>query len=103
VLVALHTRCRIIRLSFVHPLRYLPASYLYAPTPLRRRTTFPRANSIDDPDFLFELKHDGFRALAHIWDGRCELILRKRNAYKSFQDLRDNLAKLKVQNAERGD
>jgi bifunctional non-homologous end joining protein LigD len=53
----------------------------------------------DDPDFLFELKHDGFRALAHIWDGNCELVSRKRNAYKSFQDLRDNLAKLKVQNA----
>jgi bifunctional non-homologous end joining protein LigD len=53
----------------------------------------------DDDNFLFELKHDGFRALAHIWDGNCELISRKRNAYKSFQDLRDNLAKLKVQNA----
>jgi bifunctional non-homologous end joining protein LigD len=53
----------------------------------------------DHPDFLFELKHDGFRALAHIWDGNCELISRKRNAYKSFQDLRDNLAKLKVNNA----
>jgi bifunctional non-homologous end joining protein LigD len=53
----------------------------------------------DDPNFLFELKHDGFRALAHIWDGNCELVSRKRNAYKSFQDLRDNLAKLKVQNA----
>jgi ATP-dependent DNA ligase len=53
----------------------------------------------NDPDFLFELKHDGFRALAHIWDGNCELVSRKRNAYKSFQDLRDNLAKLKVQNA----
>jgi len=53
----------------------------------------------DDPDFLFELKHDGFRALAHIWDGKCELVSRKRNAYKSFQDLRDNLTKLKVQNA----
>jgi hypothetical protein len=26
----------------------------------------------DDPDFLFELKHDGFRTLAHIWDGKCE-------------------------------
>jgi bifunctional non-homologous end joining protein LigD len=53
----------------------------------------------DHPDFLFELKHDGFRALAHIWDGCCELISRKRNAYKSFHDLRGNLAKLKVQNA----
>ena len=53
----------------------------------------------DDPDFLFELKHDGFRALAHIWDGNCELISRKRNSYKSFQALRDNLAQLKVKNA----
>ena len=53
----------------------------------------------DDPDFVFELKHDGFRALAHIWDGNCELISRKRNAYKSFNELRENLAKLKVQNA----
>jgi bifunctional non-homologous end joining protein LigD len=53
----------------------------------------------DDPDFLFELKHDGFRALAHIWDGNCELASRRRNVYKSFQGLKDNLAKLKVQNA----
>jgi bifunctional non-homologous end joining protein LigD len=53
----------------------------------------------DHPDFLFELKHDGFRALAHIWDGNCELISRKRNAYKTFNELRENLAKLKVQNA----
>jgi ATP dependent DNA ligase domain len=51
----------------------------------------------NDPDFLFELKHDGFRALAHIWDGNCELVSRKRNAYKSFNELRENLAKLKVQ------
>jgi len=53
----------------------------------------------DHPDFLFELKQDGFRALAHVWDGQCELISRRRNAYKSFQDLRDSLAKLKVKNA----
>jgi len=53
----------------------------------------------DDDNFLFELKHDGFRALAHIWDGNCELVSRKRNAYKSFNELRENLAKLKVQNA----
>jgi bifunctional non-homologous end joining protein LigD len=53
----------------------------------------------DDPDFLFELKHDGFRALAHIWDDNCELISRKGNSYKSFNELRENLAKLKVQNA----
>jgi len=53
----------------------------------------------DDPNFLFELKQDGFRALAHFWDGKCELVSRRRNAYKSFNELRENLAKLKVQNA----
>ena len=53
----------------------------------------------DDSNFLFELKHDGFRALAHVWDGHCELISRRRNSYKSFQNLRDSLGKLKVQNA----
>jgi hypothetical protein len=45
------------------------------------------------------LKHDGFRALAHIWDGNCELVSRRRNTYKSFQELKDNLAKLKVKDA----
>ena len=53
----------------------------------------------DDPDFLFELKHDGFRALAHIWEGKCELVSRHRNPYKLFQELRDNLATPKVENA----
>jgi ATP-dependent DNA ligase len=46
----------------------------------------------DDPNFLFELKHDSFRALAHIWDGHCELISRRRNSYKSFGELRSHLA-----------
>jgi bifunctional non-homologous end joining protein LigD len=53
----------------------------------------------NDPNFLFELKHDGFRALAYISDGHCELISRRRNSYKSFGQLRSNLAKLKVKNA----
>jgi len=38
----------------------------------------------DDSNFLFELKHDGFRALAYISDGDCELVSRRRNVYKSF-------------------
>jgi bifunctional non-homologous end joining protein LigD len=35
-----------------------------------------RAEAFDDPDWLFELKHDGFRALAFIDAGRCRLISR---------------------------
>src|ERR1700686_932428 len=53
----------------------------------------------DHPDFLFELKHEGFRALAHIWDGGGELVSRRRNPYETFQALRNSLAKLKVKNA----
>jgi ATP-dependent DNA ligase len=46
----------------------------------------------DYPDFVFELNHDGFRALAHVWDGHCELISRRRNSYKSFGELRSHRA-----------
>jgi ATP-dependent DNA ligase len=53
----------------------------------------------DHPDFLFELKHDGFRALAYISEGRCELVSKRKNAYKSFGELRRHLASLKVKDA----
>jgi len=62
----------VLRLSFVystafrqHPINMRPPRMNTAELSLVR-TPF------DDPDFLFELKHDGFRALAHIWDGKCE-------------------------------
>ena len=38
------------------------------------------------PDWIFELKYDGFRALAHI-DNGVELISRKGIVYKSFGNL----------------
>ena len=34
--------------------------------------------SFDDLDFLFEVKFDGFRAMAYVEDGTCELVSRKR-------------------------
>ncbi len=55
--------------------------------------------AFDHPDFLFELKHDGFRSLAYISDGHCELVSRKRNHYKSFHSLKAALADLKVTDA----
>src|SRR3981081_3232685 len=51
------------------------------------------------PDFIFELKVDGFRSLASIDDGVCELVSRRRNPYKSFRELANSLGKLKVKNA----
>src|ERR1700680_2041115 len=57
--------------------------------------------AFDSSEYLYELKHDGFRALAYIAEGHCELISRRRNSYrsKSFGPLRDSLAQLKVKNA----
>ena len=48
----------------------------------------------DDPGFIYELKHDGFRAVAHIEGGACQLVSRRGNAYKSFGPLRESLAAL---------
>jgi bifunctional non-homologous end joining protein LigD len=39
------------------------------------------------PDWIFELKYDGFRAVAEIVHGRCRLVSRNGNAFASFQDL----------------
>src|SRR5262249_51004812 len=46
----------------------------------------------DHPDWVFELKHDGFRALAHIRGHRCELASRRGHVYKSFTLLAEELA-----------
>jgi len=53
----------------------------------------------DDPDFVWELKHDGFRAMAYIEDGACHLISRKNIVYKSFAGLSRALAGLPVKSA----
>jgi bifunctional non-homologous end joining protein LigD len=65
------------------------------------RLAIPRrvADPFDHPDWIFELKHDGFRALAYIGDGRCDLISRKNNTYKSFGPLRQALAELRLRDA----
>jgi bifunctional non-homologous end joining protein LigD len=58
-----------------------------------------RSESFDNPDYLFELKMDGFRSLAYISDGKCELVSRRDNVYKSFGPLCDVMAPLKVKSA----
>jgi bifunctional non-homologous end joining protein LigD len=47
----------------------------------------------------FRLKHDGFRSLAYLENGRCRLVSRRRNTYKSFEVLRSALEGLKAQSA----
>ena len=37
----------------------------------------------DHPDFLYEVKFDGLRALAHVAGHRCQLISRNGHVFKS--------------------
>ena len=57
------------------------------------------AAPFDHPDFLFELKQDGFRCLAYISESRCDLVSRRKYCYKSFDSLKTALAKLKATDA----
>jgi bifunctional non-homologous end joining protein LigD len=59
----------------------------------------PAPAPFDSSDWIFELKHDGFRALTYIADGRCQLVSRKNNPYKSFGRLREALAGLRLRDA----
>ncbi len=45
----------------------------------------------DHPEWIFELKYDGFRSLAVIQNGRAELISRNAHLF-SFDSLRKDLA-----------
>ena len=56
------------------------------------------AAPFDHSNFVFELKHDGFRAMAYIENGKCELVSRKSIVYKSFAGLASIMAKLPVKN-----
>jgi bifunctional non-homologous end joining protein LigD len=57
------------------------------------------AKPFDDPDYLFELKHDGFRAIAYIEAGECKLVSRNSNQFKSFVSLKESLGKMPLKNA----
>lgn len=46
-----------------------------------------RSDAFSHPDWLFELKYDGFRALCHVRDGEARLISRKGATYKTFKTL----------------
>lgn len=46
------------------------------------------------PDYIFELKQDGFRALAQVTPEHCQLVSRRGNVYKSFRGLSESLSSL---------
>jgi bifunctional non-homologous end joining protein LigD len=57
-----------------------------------------RSKPFDSPDYIFELKHDGFRAIAYIDDGNADLVSRNQNRF-AFGALKIALAQLPVRNA----
>jgi bifunctional non-homologous end joining protein LigD len=50
-----------------------------------------RAHPFDSEDFVYELKIDGWRALAVIQGGECKLVSRNRNTFRGFEELRADL------------
>ena len=46
-----------------------------------------RNEPFDSDQFIFELKIDGFRSLAYIENGQCDLVSRNGNTVRNFKDL----------------
>ena len=53
-----------------------------------------RPAPFSDPDWIFEVKYDGFRSLAYIGSGTCRLVSRNGNTFQRFKDLSRTLSKL---------
>jgi bifunctional non-homologous end joining protein LigD len=52
-----------------------------------------RAEPFDDPNWIYEIKHDGFRALAVLERGQCRLFSRKKHKLYGFRTFRERLMK----------
>jgi len=46
-----------------------------------------RSEPFDSDEFIYELKIAGFRSLAYIENGQCDLVSRNRNTFRNFKDL----------------
>jgi ATP-dependent DNA ligase len=64
------------------------------PTKIELRESLPHVTPMplarfdrpfEHPDWIFEPKMDGFRAVAYIEGGRCRLVSRNHNAFKTFE------------------
>jgi len=51
-----------------------------------------RKEPFDDPDWLFDVKYDGFRGLCYLEHGRCRFISRNGNFLSRCDELGDQLA-----------
>src|SRR6516225_9879722 len=53
-----------------------------------------RKESFDDPDWLFDCKYDGFRAVCYVEQGRGRFVSRNGNLMGRFDELGGELAAL---------
>src|SRR5215831_3450966 len=59
-----------------------------------------RNEPFDSDQFIFTLKIDGFRSLAYIENGECDLVSRNGNKFRNFNDLAQWIGEhLHVENA----
>lgn len=59
-----------------------------------------RSEPFDSDDYIVELKIDGFRSLAYIENGHCDLVSRNGNTFRQFKDLAQWMAEhLRVESA----
>ena len=61
--------------------------FQFQPMPLLKR-----AAPFDDPNWIFELKYDGFRALTVIENGRAQLLSRNGHPFASFSALAESIS-----------
>jgi len=70
------------------------------PTAIRPMLATPVEKPFDDPTWLFEIKWDGYRAVAFIEDGNVRLVSRNQNDLTAeFPELRDLASSVKAKTA----
>ena len=60
--------------------------------PLQPLPLLKRAAPFDDPNWIYELKMDGFRALAIVENGRAQLLSRNGHPFTSFSALAESIS-----------
>ena len=63
------------------------------PAALRPMRLLRIPKPFDHPDWLYEVKFDGFRALAHVTRHQCQLVSRNGHPFKSWPYLAEEIAR----------
>ena len=59
-----------------------------------------RPEPFDSEEYIYEPKIDGFRSLAYVENGQCDLVSRNGNTFRNFKDLAQWIGEnLRVENA----